>query len=369
MTVTQKIEKAKVKLMVEQPYFGTISSALSFKVNSELLTFESDGTQLSYNDEYLDRLTVEETEFVLANAAMHSQLKHLQRTNHRIAWLWQSATDYVVNAMLIKNGMTPPEHIHYELDFEGMYAEEIYSILYSKIKNKQEEEQEDTQENHKVEQTQLREFNDVSDEAQNDLLAEEIFLKYKRQGTLPKDIALLLPESFSNRVHWQEYLQNYIATYAKSTYRFSPPNMKYFYQGIYLPSLYSDLLRIVVAIDTSGSIDATLLENFLGELSSIMQQFPNYEIELITADMKIQSVHTFVAGEVLKCQLTGGGGTDYRPVFEYIEKHIDTPNVLLYFTDAQGIYPQEEPHYDMLWLLPKSCEVPFGEVVVLEESV
>ena len=94
----------------------------------------------------------------------------------------------------------------------------------------------------------------------------------------------LVPEYFSHKIDWREFLYGYIASHAKSNYSFTPPNMKYLYRGIYLPSLSSDLLRIIVAIDTSGSVDETLLSTFLGEVSSMMQQYPNYEIDLITAD-------------------------------------------------------------------------------------
>jgi predicted metal-dependent peptidase len=121
-----------------------------------------------------------------------------------------------------------------------------------------------------------------------------------------------------------------------------------------------------VAVDTSGSVDEALLGTFLGEVNSMMQQYPNYEIDLITADVKIQSHKTFLPGELLDYEVSGGGGTDFRPVFEYIDQHIDYPTLLLYFTDGQGTFPQYEPSYDLLWIMPEAVDVPFGEVVVLE---
>jgi len=195
---------------------------------------------------------------------------------------------------------------------------------------------------------------------------EQIFQKHKRQGNLPKDLNVVVPEYFSHKVDWREILYRYIASYAKSTYSFVPPNMKYLYRGIYLPSLSSDLLRIVIAIDTSGSIDEELLGTFLGEVASIMQSYPNYEIDLITADARVQSHKVFLPGEALEYEVSGGGGTDFRPVFEYIDKSIDYPTLLLYFTDGQGSFPQSEPGYDVLWLMPESLDVPFGEVLLIE---
>jgi len=398
MTSLEKIQKAKARLMLEHPYFGTVASSLKLERNDELLTFTSDGEKMRYNSEYLDRLSVTEVEFVMANGAMHSVLQHQHRTSGRTKWLWQTATDYVVNGMLVKNGMQPPEYANYEAKFDGMYAEEVYEILRAEMtdnsQHSMEQEQQqitDTDDKHaenlhmqkentpdmNAENRQEEEKADDKEEStsipDSDALNEEmkeqfeqIFQKHKRQGNLPADLELVVPEYFSHRVDWREFLYGYIASHAKSTYSFTPPNMKYLYRGIYLPSLSSDLLRIIVAIDTSGSIDETLLSTFLGEVSSLMQQYPNYEIDLITADAKIQSHKVFLPGETLAYEISGGGGTDFRPVFEFIDREINYPTLLLYFTDGDGRFPDMEASYDVLWVMPEVKEVPFGEVVFLD---
>lgn len=401
MTYEEKIEKAKARLMLDHPYFGTVASALKLEKNNEILTFSSDGERMTYNSEYLDNLNVSEVEFMMANGAMHSVLQHQHRASGRTNWLWQTATDYVVNGMLVKNGMQPPVYANYEAKFDGMYAEEVYELLRAEMNSDEEhasEEQqteqiEEADDVHAENQTVQKEMT-ASDDVKNtekdnstdqpsesqsapnlDELSEElkehfeqIFQKLKRQGNLPKDLKLVVPEYFSHKVEWRELLYGYIASYAKSTYSFVPPNMKYLYRGIYLPSLSSDLLRIVVAIDTSGSVDETLLKTFLGEINAIMQVYPNYEIDVITADAKVQSHKVFLPGENLDYEVSGGGGTDFRPVFEYIDSYIDYPTLLLYFTDGMGTFPENEVSYDVLWVMPEEKEVPFGEVMVLEEA-
>ena len=384
--------------MLEHPYFGTVASSLALEKNNDILTFTSDGEKMRYNSEYLERLSIEEVEFVMANGAMHAVLKHHERLNGRTRWLWQSATDYVVNAMLVKNGMQLPEYAYYEKQFEGMYVEEVYAILHaerfdnSDYSMEQESEQItdpdetgvenlhmrkehtpdiDAKETHekenrdnKEEVSSIPESEELSQEMKEHL--EQIFQKHKRQGNLPKDLAFVVPEYFSHKVDWREFLYGYIATHAKTSYTFTPPNMKFLYRGIYLPSMSSDLLRVIVAVDTSGSVDEALLSTFLGEVSSMMQQYPNYEIDLITADAKVQSAHTFLPGEPLVYALSGGGGTDFRPVFTHIEQHIDYPTLLLYFTDGEGTFPSDTPSYDVVWVMPEVREVPFGEVIALE---
>jgi len=92
------------------------------------------------------------------------------------------------------------------------------------------------------------------------------------------------------------------------------------------------------------------------------------KIDLITADAKIQSHKVFLPGEALEYEISGGGGTDFRPVFEFIDQEINYPTLLLYFTDGDGRFPDVEASYDVLWVMPEVKDVPFGEVVSLETN-
>ncbi len=395
MTTQEKISSAKAKLMLEHPYIGSVAAALGLESDPDALTFSSDGVKLKYNDEYLQKVPQHEIEFALANGAMHALLKHQERESGRVSRVWQAATDLVVNSMLVKNGFVLPPYVYYDDRFDDMYAEEIYEVLKDEMitnqtrdeaeaqsdelppKNDQESDpkQQKDQKNDYHRQNRLNiqeqqvtreEFEQMQSELQE--LFEQIFQKHDRQGDLPEGLKFVIPEQFSRRIDWRDKLYRYIADHAKSSYAFMPPNKHYLYQGVYLPSLTSDLLRVVIAIDTSGSIDSELLSLFLEEIESIMQQYPNYEIDLVAADAKVQSHKIFLPGDSLEYKLGGGGGTDFRPVFEYIDRYIDYPSVLLYFTDGMGRFPNREPYFDLLWIIPQARDVPFGEVAVIEKD-
>jgi len=389
MTYEEKLTKAKAKLMLEHPYFGTLASALRIESDPGQLTFKSDGHTVRLNEAYIDKLTVSEVEFILSNGAMHAVLGHMERRGGRDKWLWQEACDFAVNAMLVKNGLQAPEYVNYQPQFEGMYAEEIYAQLKEEMKyapdtnhdssgDTQEEGSSKQQASSDEKQTQNEQGKvepareqEISQEELGHLAEElkahfeQIFNKLKRQDAVPKDLKFVVPEYFSHKVDWREVLWGFIASYAKSSYSFMPPNMKYLYRGISLPSLSSDLLRVIIAIDTSGSIDKELLGIFLGEVESIMEVYPNFEIDIITADTKVHSHKTYLPGEALEYEGCGGGGTDFRPVFDYIDQHIDNPTALLFFTDGEGTYPEEGTMYEVIWVMPEAAEVPFGEVLSL----
>ncbi len=359
--IEDKLNKAKAKLMLKHPYFGSIASTLQIKTNDDIESFMSDGNSFEYNDEYLVELSVDEIEFALANSAMHHALKHKNRINQREDWLWQLATDYAINDMLVKNSLYAPDKINLDKRFDGMYAEEIYAILENEIDDKEYTEQEQKRvEKEKISPSEL--------EGEEDEILKQINQKMKDQGELPKDLKRFFPELLADTIDWRVELHRYLNVHAKEDYRFFPPNKKYIHQGIALPSLNSELLKIVVAIDTSGSIDTDLLALFFAHFQSIMESFNSYEIDLIECDAKIQEHRIFYPGDVIEYRAVGGGGTDFRPVFEYVENYIFDAQIVIYFTDGFGTFPDTLPSHDTLWIMPQKVDVPFGEVLEISDK-
>jgi len=87
----------------------------------------------------------------------------------------------------------------------------------------------------------------------------------------------------------------------------------------------------------------------------------------MVCDDRIRSHQRFTNGESIEYSLEGGGGTDFSPVFEFIEMQLTPPKLLIYFTDLDGKFPMIEPHYEVLWIAPGLAEIPFGRVVVMKE--
>ena len=133
----EKLGKAKAKLLLDSPYFGTLASRLELDVSDDIAGFLSNGLKLEYNPEYVEGLDEGECEFMLANGAMHAALVHERRQLGRMSWLWQLSTDHAINAMLVENGFALPPHVNYEPRFEGMYAEAIYAQLKDEIRNEE----------------------------------------------------------------------------------------------------------------------------------------------------------------------------------------------------------------------------------------
>lgn len=371
----QKISQAKVKLLVDYPYFGTLASKLTLVKNDDIEAFKSDGIRLEYNDDYLNKLEISELEFIFANGAMHASLAHEKRRSDRSGWLWQMATDMAINDMLVANGLEMPYGARYRKRFEGMYAEEIYAELKADIIREDdnleyEAETKDDVQDKSEEKEEKAEQNEQTQEEilQEQLLAEEAIValtKEFKKGEAPVHIERFFQLDFLGKVDWREELKSALDRYFRDDYTLLPPSKKLLSFGIYLPSSVSQTFRLVIAIDSSGSVDETVLNEFLSEVNFLMSLVQNYQIELLVCDDKLHSHTTFYNGDALEVNLKGGGGTDYRPVFDFIEQEFDDVKLLLYFTDLEGIFPKEQANYEVKWVSPKEDEVPFGELIVL----
>lgn len=126
-----------------------------------------------------------------------------------------------------------------------------------------------------------------------------------------------------------------------------------------LESRESHLLRtFVVAIDTSASTSGELVKKFLVETAHILLEdvYSNdakiYLLQCDDAvrDEKIITKNCEIERFFAEYELVGGGSTDFRSVFDYVNDKVDdglmpVPDGLLYFTDGQGKYPKTAPRF------------------------
>ncbi len=127
------------------------------------------------------------------------------------------------------------------------------------------------------------------------------------------------------------------------------------------------LEELVIAIDTSGSCDTATVEQFLAETYAILSEKENFfaemKVYLIQCDCCIQDVRVIRSAQEWvesggTVTVQGRGGTDFRPVFRYVEqlrakKELKKLRALLYFTDGDGIYPGEAPDYETAFVCVK----------------
>ncbi len=373
MSTEKLLLKAKSQLTVKHPYFGMLASRLKHESSESVRSYASNGVKFLYNPEFISRCNIDEVMFILTNCVMHHILSHQQRKLNRKGSLWQLATDYAINNLLHQNGLHVPLGANYNEEYKDMFAEEIYELLKTDYFGNVDEAYEEEKESN----TQQRETKPFANTDEiEDELDPTTESEWDYAASISKDLALrksVMPSGFdrlakkvkANDIDWRFELYNAINRHMRNNYAFMPPNKKHLYRGFCLPSLTSDTLSLTVAVDTSGSINDELLGAFMEEFKNIMQNFPAVKIELIIADAKVHAHYTFAGGEKMDFALKGGGGTDYRPVFDYIEANLPMNTMLLYFTDGDGWFPKYPPNYEVLWALSRKAKVPFGRPLVI----
>ncbi|MEG0844721.1 MAG: VWA-like domain-containing protein [Raoultibacter sp.] len=133
------------------------------------------------------------------------------------------------------------------------------------------------------------------------------------------------------------------------------------------PLEYVDEKRIrdfVIAIDTSASTKDELVHKFMTKTYNILQEtesfFQKMNLYIIQCDAAIADVAHITSRRAFDdylahMQIKGLGGTDFRPVFAYVDALIEAKELtnlggLIYFTDGQGTYPAAKPDYDTAFI-------------------
>ncbi len=142
------------------------------------------------------------------------------------------------------------------------------------------------------------------------------------------------------------------------------------------PLEYKETKRIkdfVIAIDTSGSVSGELVQQFMQKTYNIMVQeetfFKKINVHIVQCDASVQHIEKVTSMEeferyIQNIQLFGFGGTDFRPVFHYVDeliekKQFDNLRGLIYFTDGYGSFPEKKPAYETAFVfMQENYELP-----------
>ena len=141
------------------------------------------------------------------------------------------------------------------------------------------------------------------------------------------------------------------------------------------PLEYKEIKKVrefVIAIDTSGSVSGDAVQAFVQKTYNILQSTESFASKVhiriiqcdqeIREDVKITSAAEF--DEYLKTMtLKGFGGTDFRPVFDHVEKlrksrEFTNLRGLIYFTDGLGTFPARKPDYETAFIFLREDDVP-----------
>jgi predicted metal-dependent peptidase len=418
--LARKLTRARTQLLLSQPFFGTLCLRLKL-VTGAVPTMATDGRRILYDPAFVNSLQPAELEAVLAHEVLHCALGHHCRRGQRDPRLWNEAADLAINPLLVANGFSLPAGALIDPAFDDLSAEEIYARLERRARGSSGTEQtqlpqpqgsgcgaagpqqgspsQEPSESGSGDQLAPQQdgsaetgkgatapprpggFGEILDATEEDgkpvseaeksrqqhewsIATDQAIRSAKACGHEPVNLDRPLSESRETKQDWRTILRDFIAARTPSDYRWNPPNRRYVASGLYLPSVErTGLGRIVVGVDTSGSIGEEQLEQFAGEISAISDEASPEAIHVVYCDAGVQSSQQFAPSEPIDLEPEGGGGTDFRPVFEWVEANQIAPVCLIYLTDLCCHSYPPIPEYPVLWVTDSRRTAPFGETV------
>lgn len=189
----------------------------------------------------------------------------------------------------------------------------------------------------------------------------------KAQGKLPAALERLLSAVIEPEVSWQDHIRGFFARKIGSGgYDWRKPDRRLITRDIIAPARAGNGCGpVVVAIDTSGSIGQRELDVFFAEMKGLLDDVRPEVIHVLWCDAMVHRADEVTdSSDIDTLKPAGGGGTDFRPVFDWISEQDFTPDALVYLTDGYGTFPNEEPKYPLVWgAIAENVSYPFGEVV------
>jgi len=405
--VADKLTSARTWLIIDKPFLGALVLRLPM-VEADpawCRTTATDARSFYYNRVFIDALTFEQTKFMLAHEALHCALSHFNRRQHRVKQRWDLACDYAINPLLVDEGLAPPPGTLILDSFRDMTAEEIYP--YIQDNNDEEPLDQHLYDDERQDRGEPPPPHDAGDSDQ--LLNEDsgqsgdapqantdddhggaspppsptpqeresLAVQWQQRlagaaqqamqaGKLSGSLARLVDHLLQPQLPWRMLLARYLTMHAQTDYSFSRPSRR---EGTHiLPSLRSHHIDIAVVLDTSGSIGDEEMREFLSEIDAIKGQL-NARIMLHACDAELSDEGPWVFEPWEEIRLPryfeGGGGTSFIPALDWAEQLERPPEVLLYFTDADGEFPKFEPPFPVIWLVKGKHSVPFGQRIQL----
>jgi predicted metal-dependent peptidase len=417
--IETKLSAARTRLIIDKPFLGALVLRLPMEEADKqwCKTTATDAKIFFYNPEYINALSIEETQFVLAHEALHCALSHFARRQHRIKHRWDLACDFAINPLLIKDGLTPPPNALTLREYEGMTAEEIYPLLdehenkepmdehvyddaesdgqnpsgnmppdkesqkpkdkpESGDKDQQKQDQGEGQGNQGEPDDQKQgapqppplshqERDDLSIQWKNRMAGAA--QQAQQAGKLDGEMARMVDFLLQPELPWRNLLTHYMTSIARDDYSYTRPSSRRGDPAIY-PSLRSAQIDIVIALDTSGSISKGEIQEFISEVDAVKGQL-RARITLHACDSELSKNGPWVYESweefIPPKDLSGGGGTSFDPIYTWANQLDKRPDLLVYFTDAEATFPKSAPDFPVIWLVKGKNKVPWGHRVQL----
>ncbi|MFM7342993.1 MAG: DUF2201 family putative metallopeptidase, partial [Betaproteobacteria bacterium] len=310
---------------------------------------------------------------LLAHEVLHVLFTHADRRHERDAQVWNIACDYAINYLLIQRGFSLPQGGLISARAKGKTSEQLYTELMAQA---QQQESATPKAGLKRPQKKFKgppgprqtldgESSDPVPEVGDDLIDpddprvrpvrsadapdREQMAELRRelredalsrlQGNGAGEFRTECEAEEARRIDWRALLRAHLSDRIKGDWTSFPFSKRLVHRGLFMPSPGMQVPgHVVFAIDTSASMSLPLLQGIVGELRTFREVFP-CRLTVLQCDADLQSVEAFDAMDGYEIpaslEILGRGGTDFCPVFSWVEEQSDVA-LVIFATDGIG---------------------------------
>jgi predicted metal-dependent peptidase len=403
LTEEQRIKKGHIALMKHPEtalWSGVMMMGETSVIDDPGCTAYTDGVNKRYGRGFLQAVCKQQEEVngLILHENLHIGLRHmihnidLFREDRQLA---NMAADYVVNDIIVnikdKSLVKLPQGGCYDPKYHNMNMREVYRLL------KQEQEKNggkgsgegETQgdgdgsggggyrfDDHDIDgEGSAKDMTPEEAKAMEAKIDRAIREGALLAGRLGIDLPRAITDLLEPKIDWREVLREFVTTSCKGKdeYTWRKFNRRQLPNDIYLPTVEDETIgEIIVAIDTSGSIDQKQINEFASELVSICEAVTPDSVRVLWWDTMVHGEQVFtedMSNIATMLKPKGGGGTRVSCVSEYINKKQLKAEAVLVFTDG---YLESDVKWAVdapsLWLVThnKHWTPPVGKKVFVE---
>ena len=389
--VREKLITARVSLLLQESFFGNLATRLKL-INADdwLETAATDGRNFYYNTSFINQLTPKEVEFLFGHEVLHAIYSHILRREERDSDIWNIACDYCVNADLVKHKIgTMISTALYSKKYDDMCAEQVYDHLaknakkinipkllegmldkHLKIDKANGEDGEDGQAGPALSAEELQQ---IGDELK---IAVIQAVQTTSEENIPGNVKRLIKQITEPQLNWRELLSQRIQSLVKDDYTWMRASRRGWHMDAVMPGMKTkETIDVCISLDSSGSISREMLQDFLGEVRGMMQEFDDFRISIWCIDTKVYNFQVFTSDNIDEFddyEIMGHGGNTFEENWRFMREMDIVPKLFIMFTDGypcpNWCKPGDEDYCDTIFMLHSTTTIvaPFGTTVYYE---
>lgn len=380
------LDEAKLHMLTKQHNAFLSSLLYNFEVipddqNTKTIHHNLTESKIGVNSNWFCNLEPNLRATAIAEQLYHIAFMHEWRQGAKDPELYQKACDQVVRNMMVSAGFELLPDAPVETKYKNLSVENVYTEMEKQWKKGNNENDngngngnnndplgndvkpENSQGDAPSPQAQQR----IHQALNNAAMAEEM-TSGKQMAKEGQEFEHLFEDINKGKLAWNVILQNYLNERTQGEISYERFDRRMLPYDLYLPTNISqtNINKVAVAFDVSGSVTEEQIQAFLREMHTIKDQLNPKKMDVVTFNHDIVDIFTFTEyDQINNVTMDIGGGTDLKPVFNHYLKPANKPEFLIVFSDLECYPIKNKTPFDTIWVCIDNprAEVNFGKLI------